>query len=95
MELVFIRIKESKFSDQAEPFAEKFAKDNGLKLTKYVDINEIPKEFDELKAYPVLFFVEDGKILGYVKGFSNEEKQMKTYENELDVLKNPGSRPVE
>jgi hypothetical protein len=88
MELVFIRIKESKWCDLAEPVADTFAKAKNLKLTKYIDA-EIPKKYDELLAYPVLFFVNNEEIVGYVKGYSNEEKTMKGYENELSKIKNP------
>jgi hypothetical protein len=93
MELVFVRIKESVYSDKAQPFAEQFAKNNNLKLTKYLDMNEIPAMFNEMKAYPVLFFVENGKILGHVKGFSTNELQIETYEAELKFAHNPNLRP--
>jgi hypothetical protein len=92
MELVFVRIKDSKWSDLAEPFAVAFAKENNFKLTKYSDINDIPTKF-EIKVYPVLFFVEDGKILGHIKGFSDAEHQMIGYKNELKFIKNPELRP--
>jgi hypothetical protein len=94
MELIFIRIKESIYSDQAEPYAKTFAKQNNLKLTKFIDINEIPEKYNELKVYPVLFFVNNSKIEGYVKGFSNDELQLKRYETEYSYLKNSNLRPL-
>jgi hypothetical protein len=94
MELVFVRIKESKWCDQAEPFADTFAKENNLKLTKYSDIEDTPTRFN-IKFYPVLFFVQDGKILGHVKGFTDPEHQMDGYKNELKFIKNPELRPVD
>jgi hypothetical protein len=94
MELVFVRIKESKWCDQAEPFADTFAKENNLKLTKYSDFTDIPTRFD-IKFYPVLFFVQDGKILGTVKGFGTVETQMESYTNELNFIKNPELKPID
>jgi hypothetical protein len=94
MELVFVRIKESKWCDQAEPFADTFAKENNLKLTKYSDFTDIPTRFD-IKFYPVLFFVQDGKILGTVKGFGTAETQMDSYKSEFMLIKNPEFKPID
>ena len=85
MELVFVRIKESKWCDQAEPIVDLFAKEKNLKLTKYVDLNEIPEKYNKMKVYPVLFFVNDGEIAGHIKGYSDDEKTMRGYENELQA----------
>jgi len=86
MELVFIRIKESKWCDQAEPIVDLFAKEKNLKLTKYVDLNDIPEKYNQMKVYPVLFFVNDGEIVGHQKGYSDDEKTMRSYENQLKDL---------
>jgi hypothetical protein len=94
MELVFVRIRDSKWCDQAEPFADTFAKENNLKLIKYSDIGNIPTTFD-IKFYPVLFFVEDEKILGSVKGFTDAEHQIDSYKTELKFIENPELRPVD
>jgi hypothetical protein len=93
MELVFIRIKESIYSDQAEPYVELFAKKNNLKLTKFVDIKDIPQKYDVMKVYPVLFFVDNSKIVGHVKGFSTDNLQLEIYEVEYNFVKNPELRP--
>ena len=93
MELVFIRIKESIYSDQAEQFVELFAKQSNLKLTKFNDIEQIPEKYNYLKAYPVLFFVDNNEIVGHVKGFGNKETQLAVYETELKLIQNPELRP--
>ena len=95
MELVFIRTKVCKYSDAAEPFVAEFAKANNLKVTKYSSVdNNVPKQFDK-KEYPILYFVENNEILGFVKGFSNFDKQLLMYVNELKYIKNPELRPLE
>ena len=94
MELVFVRTKSCKFSDGAEPFVNEFAKANNLTLTKYSsEENNIPKIFDK-KEYPILYFVEDNKILGLIKGFSDAEKQITMYEAELKFIRKIEPRPI-
>jgi thiol-disulfide isomerase/thioredoxin len=95
MELVFIRTKVCKYSDAAEPFVAEFAKANNLKVTKYSSVdNNVPKQFDK-KEYPILYFVENNEILGYVKGFGLPENQLNNYESELKLIKNPELRNIE
>jgi hypothetical protein len=95
MELVFVRIKVCQYSDAAEPFVNQFAESNNLTLTKYSSPdNDIPKKFDK-KQYPILYFVENNEILGFVKGFSSFDKQLLMYVNELKYIKNPELRPLE
>jgi hypothetical protein len=89
MELVFVRIKDSKWCDQAEPFADTFAKENNFMLTKYVDQENIPGKYNEFKEYPVLFYLENSKIVGYVKGFSTDVDQLRAYNAKLETIKNP------
>jgi hypothetical protein len=89
MELVFVRIRDSKWCDQAEPYAETFAKQNNLKLTKYVDQENIPEKYNEFKEYPVLFYVENSKIVGYLKGFNTDVDQLRAYNAKLETIKNP------
>jgi hypothetical protein len=89
MELVFVRIRDSKWCDQAEPFANTFAKENNFMLTKYVDQENIPEKYNEFKEYPVLFYLENSKIVGYVKGFSSNETQLQAYNAKLETIKNP------
>lgn len=93
MELILIHSKTCEFSKKAMPFVDKFAVVNNLKLTKYAaEDNNIPNEFDQ-KNYPTLFFVNEGKILGLVKGFSTEAEQLNGYQNELFFAQNPEKRP--
>jgi thiol-disulfide isomerase/thioredoxin len=95
MELVFIRTKVCKYSDAAEPFVTQFAEANNLKVTKYSSVdNNVPKKFDK-KEYPILYFVENNEILGYVKGFGLPENQLNNYESELKLIKNPELRNIE
>jgi hypothetical protein len=95
MELVFVRIKESTHCENAYPFVEQFAKQSNLKLTIYFSENSnIPAQFDK-KEYPILYYVEDGKILGSVKGFTNLSYQLKNYINELNYIKGVVARPEE
>jgi thiol-disulfide isomerase/thioredoxin len=89
MELVFVRIKDSEWCDKAEPFADTFAKENNFMLTKYVDEENIPEKYDEFKEYPVLFYLENSEIVGYVKGFSTNETQLRAYNAKLETIKNP------
>ena len=95
MELVFVRTKVCRYSDAAEPFVNQFAEANNLVLKKYSsDDNNVPKKF-ERREYPILYFVENNEILGYVRGFSSPGHQLSMYENELKYIKNPELRPVE
>lgn len=94
MELVFVRIKDSVYCDQAEPFVNTFADNHKFKLTKYVESKDIPEEYN-IGEYPVLFFIKDNTIVGKVKGFSSEEYQLQMYENELEYQNNPSKRPPE
>jgi hypothetical protein len=94
MNLIFIRDKECNYADKAEPFILEFAKNENLILNKYFRvIDNIPLELD-LNVSPVLFFIENQKILGKIIGFFGNEKHYDFLKKELEYIKDPSKRTI-